>query len=233
MQNTDMTRLNPDLARLNPELARLNPELARLNPELARLNPELTRLNPELARLNPELARLNPEMVRLNPELARLNPELARINAEIGHLQMYASEVNDINRMQAEMHIPPEARFNTLRGHLVPYRSCQRSLGMSAGNLHRDCRMEENITIECLHSKSGSKGKIYIFLLYFFSILIVNRLRSSMVERSVRSASERESYATIVEVSHWMGDQNLLCFGRHVKLSRLHLQSLSSSFKEG
>jgi hypothetical protein len=43
-----------------------------------------------------------------------------------------------------------------------------------------------------------------------------------MVERSVRSASDRENLVTFVDVSHWMGDQNLLsrappCFGRHVK----------------
>jgi hypothetical protein len=31
-----------------------------------------------------------------------------------------------------------------------------------------------------------------------------------MVERLLRSASDRDSYATIVKVSHWMGDQNLL-----------------------
>ncbi|XP_028156656.1 uncharacterized protein LOC114350177 isoform X2 [Ostrinia furnacalis] len=123
-------------------------ELTRLNPELNRLNPDLNRLNPDLNRLNPDLNRLNPDLNRLNPDLNRLNPDLA---------QMYQPDVNELARMQAEMHISPEARFNTLRGHLVPYRSCQRSLGMSAGNLHRDCRMEENVAIECLHQKSASK----------------------------------------------------------------------------
>ncbi|XP_053621378.1 uncharacterized protein LOC128681478 isoform X2 [Plodia interpunctella] len=120
----------------------------RLNPDLARINPELVRLNPELARLNPELARLNPELARLNPELARLNPEMA--------LQMYPE--SEIARLQELGHLP-EGRFNTLRGHLVPYtsRGCQRSLGMSAGNLHRDCRPEDSVTIECLHQKSASK----------------------------------------------------------------------------
>jgi hypothetical protein len=62
-----------------------------------------------------------------------------------------------------------------------------------------------------------------------------------MVERSVRSAFERESKAPIVEVSHWMGDQNLLfrdppCFGRHVKLlvpAAFAVVSIHSSFKEG
>jgi hypothetical protein len=44
-----------------------------------------------------------------------------------------------------------------------------------------------------------------------------------MVERSVRSACDRGSLATFVEVSHRMGDQILLfralpCFVRHVKL---------------
>jgi hypothetical protein len=57
-----------------------------------------------------------------------------------------------------------------------------------------------------------------------------------MVEWSVRSASKQ-----IVEVSHWVGDQNLLslappCFGRHVKLSvptAFAVVSIYSSFKEG
>ncbi|XP_060808704.1 uncharacterized protein LOC106131084 [Amyelois transitella] len=121
---------------------RLNPELARLNPDLVRLNPELARINPELIRLNPELARLNPELARLNPELARLNPELA--------LQMWPE--NEIAHL-------PEGRLNTLRGHLVPHtaRGCQRSLGLSAGNIHRECRADDNVTIECLHQKSASK----------------------------------------------------------------------------
>ncbi|CAG9794175.1 unnamed protein product [Diatraea saccharalis] len=139
------------------ESTRLNPELTRINPDMSRLNPDLVRLNPELARMNPELARLNPELARLNPDLARLNPELARMNSDLQHLQMYPTDVNELARMQAEMHIAPDARFNTLRGHLVPYRSCQRTLGMSAGNLHRDCRMEEGVVIECLHSKTASK----------------------------------------------------------------------------
>jgi hypothetical protein len=61
-----------------------------------------------------------------------------------------------------------------------------------------------------------------------------------MVEGSVRSASDRESYATFVEVSHWMADQNLLsrtppCFGRHVKLlvAAFAVVSIHSSFKKG
>lgn len=102
-------------------------------------------MNPELTRVNPDLA----EFARLNPELARLNPELA-------HMGLYPTDVAEMARLQAELaHMPPEARFNTLRGHLVPYR-CQR-LGMSASNLHRDCRIDDNVTIECLHQKTGSK----------------------------------------------------------------------------
>ncbi|KAI5638115.1 hypothetical protein NE865_09236 [Phthorimaea operculella] len=117
---------------------------------LQQLNPELARLNPELARLNPELARLNPEMIHLNPELAHLSPELAHL------AQLYPPE--ELARLQAELGHVQEGRFNTLRGHLVPYRACHpRSLGMSVGNLHRDCRMEDNLTIECLHQKSASK----------------------------------------------------------------------------
>ncbi|XP_030041383.1 uncharacterized protein LOC115456442 isoform X2 [Manduca sexta] len=118
-------------------------------------NVDMARMNPD-SRLNPEMARLNPEMARINPELSRLNPDM-RMNPEMAHLgQMYPADVNDMARIQAEMaHLPPDARFNTLRGHLVPYR-CQR-LGMSASNLHRDCRMDENVTIECLHQKTGSK----------------------------------------------------------------------------
>ncbi|KAJ8707239.1 hypothetical protein PYW08_011373 [Mythimna loreyi] len=146
MPPNDMRMTNPELARINPELARINPELARINPELARINPELARINPELA----EFARLNPELARLNPELARLNPELAHMGL------VYPQDVAEMARLQAELaHMPPEARFNTLRGHLVPYR-CQR-LGMSASNLHRDCRIDDNVTIECLHQKTGSK----------------------------------------------------------------------------
>jgi hypothetical protein len=61
-----------------------------------------------------------------------------------------------------------------------------------------------------------------------------------MVKRSVCSTSDRESEATLVEVSHWMGDQNLLsraptCFGRHVKLlvpPAFAVVSIHSSFKE-
>ncbi|XP_075988531.1 uncharacterized protein LOC142984666 [Anticarsia gemmatalis] len=142
INRAELTRINPELA----EFARLNPELARLNPELARLNPELARMNPELARMNPELARINPELARINPELARMNPDLARMNPELHMGQMYQTEMQDMQ----------EARFNTLRGHLVPYR-CQR-LGMSASNLHRDCRMtDDTVNIECLHQKTGSK----------------------------------------------------------------------------
>ncbi|CAB3241600.1 unnamed protein product [Arctia plantaginis] len=144
MHQPDTHLRHADLNR--PELTRINPELA----ELARLNPELARFNPELARLNPELARLNPELARLNPELALMSPEMAHMAqmAPVGH---YPPEV--IQEMSSHL---PEARFNTLRGHLVPYR-CQR-LGMSASNLHRDCRLpDDNIAIECLHQKTGSK----------------------------------------------------------------------------
>lgn len=95
------------------------------------------------------------EIVRVNPEMLR-NPEMSRMNPDIAHIaQMYPPE--EIARLQE--HLQSEARFNTLRGHLVPY-PCQRSLRMSAGNLHRDCRMDENVAIECLHQKSASKGEI-------------------------------------------------------------------------
>ncbi|CAK1593135.1 unnamed protein product [Parnassius mnemosyne] len=138
-------------AQMNPDVTRLNPEISRLNPEISRLNPEMNRLNPEMNRLNPEMNRLNPEMSRLNPEISRLNPELNHLN------HMYPTDANEIARLQAEMaHLGPE-RFSTLRGHLVPYRGCPRSLGMSAGNLHRDCRVDDNVAIECLHQKSASK----------------------------------------------------------------------------
>ncbi|XP_026755974.2 uncharacterized protein LOC113515877 isoform X2 [Galleria mellonella] len=108
---------------------------------------------------NMEMSRLNPEMSRLNPDMNRLNPDMGRLNPDLGHLaQMYPTDVNDIARMQEMGHMgPQDGRFNTLRGHLVPYRACQRSLGMSAGNLHRDCRLEDNVAIECLHQKTGSK----------------------------------------------------------------------------
>jgi hypothetical protein len=61
-----------------------------------------------------------------------------------------------------------------------------------------------------------------------------------MVVWSVRSASDRESYARIVEISQWMGDHNLLsrappCFGRYVKLlvpAAFAVVSINSSFKE-
>ncbi|CAH2056278.1 unnamed protein product, partial [Iphiclides podalirius] len=123
----------------------------QMNPDVARMNPEISRLNPEISRLNPEIGRLNPELSRLNPEIGRMNPELSHMN------QMYPTDPNEIARLQAEMaHLGPE-RFNTLRGHLVPYRACPRSLGMSAGNLHRDCRVDDNVAIECLHQKSASK----------------------------------------------------------------------------
>ncbi|CAH0599927.1 unnamed protein product [Chrysodeixis includens] len=128
-RHTDITRINPELA----EFTRLNPDISRINPELA----EFARLNPDISRLNPELA-----------EFARLNPDLSRLNPDLGHMSTMYPDV--------EMsHLTPEARFNTLRGHLVPYR-CQRSLGMSAGNLHRDCRADD-VAIECLHQKTASK----------------------------------------------------------------------------
>jgi hypothetical protein len=61
-----------------------------------------------------------------------------------------------------------------------------------------------------------------------------------MVERLVRSATDRGSYATSLEVSHQMGDQNLLsrappCFGRHVKLlvrATFAVVATHSRFKE-
>ncbi|XP_039747810.1 uncharacterized protein LOC120624987 isoform X3 [Pararge aegeria] len=127
----------------------IQPELSRI-PDGTRINPELARINPELDRINPELTLMNAELTRLNPELARINPELARINPELAH--MYPNDPNEIARLQEMVSMGPE-RFNTLRGHLVPYRGCQRSLGMSSGNLH--CR--EEVAIECLHQKSASK----------------------------------------------------------------------------
>jgi hypothetical protein len=56
-----------------------------------------------------------------------------------------------------------------------------------------------------------------------------------MVERSVRSASDRENEATIVEVSHWMGDK--IYYLEFLRASegtlscwpRLHLRSLAST----
>ncbi|XP_072937761.1 uncharacterized protein [Epargyreus clarus] len=143
----EMSRLNPDISRMNPDISRLNPDI-RLNPDV--------RLNPDIARLNPEISRLNPDISRINPDISRLNPDISRINPDISHMsQMYPTDPNEIARLQEMAHLGQE-RFNTLRGHLVPYRGCQRSLGMSAGNL-RDCRMDENIAIECLHQKSASK----------------------------------------------------------------------------
>jgi hypothetical protein len=55
------------------------------------------------------------------------------------------------------------------------------------------------------------------------------------------SACDRGSSASTVEVSHWMGDQNLLsrappCLGRYVKLlvpAVFAVVSIHSSFKEG
>lgn len=151
---SDMIRANPELARANQEMIRANPEMARMsqeiiraNPELSRMNPEMARLNQDMSRLNPDMARLNPDMARLNPDMARLNPDMSRLN-EMGHM-MYPNEEMEMTHMQ-------DGRFTTLRGHLVPYR-CQR-IGMSASNLHRDCRIDDNVTIECLHQKSASKG---------------------------------------------------------------------------
>jgi hypothetical protein len=62
-----------------------------------------------------------------------------------------------------------------------------------------------------------------------------------VVEWSVRSACDRGSLASFIEVSHWMGAQNLLprappCFRRHVKLlvsAVFAVVSIHSSFKEG
>lgn len=96
---------------------------------------------PEINRINQE-SRMNQDLSRLNPDLTRLNPDLNRMNQEMNH--MYPND-QDVNL----------ERFNTLRGHLVPYRGCQR-LGVSSGNLHRDSR--EDVAIECLHQKTACKG---------------------------------------------------------------------------
>ncbi|XP_061381355.1 uncharacterized protein LOC116776234 isoform X3 [Danaus plexippus] len=153
IRNPELARMNPELARMNPELARMNPELARINPDMARMNPELARMNSELARINPELTRMNPELARLNPELARLNPELARLNPELARLNpdmnMYPNDPNDMC-LQEMVNVGQE-RFNTIRGHLVPYRNCPR-MGNGSGNMHRD-----TVDIECLHQKSVSR----------------------------------------------------------------------------
>ncbi|XP_063391659.1 uncharacterized protein LOC134677130 [Cydia fagiglandana] len=146
-------RIANELVRMNPDIARINPDMIRINPDMARINPEIIR-NQEIARINPELIRnqevrmnpINPD-IRMNPDMV-LNPDLREMHLA----QIYPPE--ELARLQ-EMHIP-DGRFNTLRGHLVPY-PCQRSLGMSAGNLHRDCRMDDNVAIECLHQKSASK----------------------------------------------------------------------------
>ncbi|XP_022124960.2 uncharacterized protein LOC110999963 isoform X3 [Pieris rapae] len=124
---------------INPhELTNVQPHTCTRNSyhSQERINPELVRINPDLVRINPDLVRVNPELIRIHPELARLNPEY-RLNQE---LQMYPQEGQE--------------RFNTLRGHLVPYRNCPRSLGLSAGNIHRDCRDD---VMECVHQKSSSK----------------------------------------------------------------------------
>ncbi|XP_064075609.1 uncharacterized protein LOC113395354 isoform X1 [Vanessa tameamea] len=88
-----------------------------------------------------ELARLNPEPGRSNPEPGRMNPEAGRA---------YPGER------------PHELeRFSSLRGQLVPYGGCarsrsrSRSLAVSAGSLHADCR--DDAAAECLHLKSASK----------------------------------------------------------------------------
>jgi hypothetical protein len=57
--------------------------------------------------------------------------------------------------------------------------------------------------------------------------------------RAVSALSVRSRKLSIVEVSHWIGDQNLLsrappCFGRHVKLlvpAAFPVVSTHSSFK--
>lgn len=92
---------------------------------------------------------MNPDMNRLNPDINRLNPDINRMNPEL----MYPNDPNDI-RLQDMVSVE---RFNTLRGHLVKYRGCPRS-GVSAGNIHADCG---EISIECLHQKSASKGDIF------------------------------------------------------------------------
>ncbi|XP_050669166.1 uncharacterized protein LOC126968297 isoform X2 [Leptidea sinapis] len=126
-RNSFIHNVPHDISRLNPDLLRLNPDLMRINPELMRINPDLMRVNPELMRMNPELMRMNPDLMRLNPDM-RLNQEM----------QMYPQELAE------------GERFNTLRGHLVPYRNCQR-LGVSVASLH-DCRMDD--AVECVHQKN-------------------------------------------------------------------------------
>jgi hypothetical protein len=62
-----------------------------------------------------------------------------------------------------------------------------------------------------------------------------------MVERSMRSACDRGSYAPVSMANHRKGDQNLLsrappCFGRHVKPLvpvAIAIVSTHSSFKQG
>jgi hypothetical protein len=76
---------------------------------------------------------------------------------------------------------------------------------------------------------------------YIRSVYSVPLERSSMVERSVRSACDRGSQAPVSMASHRMGDQNILsrappCFGRHVKLlvpAAFAVVSSHSSFKGG
>ncbi|VVC91457.1 unnamed protein product [Leptidea sinapis] len=126
-RNSFIHNVPHDISRLNPDLLRLNPDLMRINPELMRINPDLMRVNPDLMRMNPELMRMNPDLMRLNPDM-RLNQEM----------QIYPQELAE------------GERFNTLRGHLVPYRNCQR-LGVSVASLH-DCRMDD--AVECVHQKN-------------------------------------------------------------------------------
>jgi hypothetical protein len=62
-----------------------------------------------------------------------------------------------------------------------------------------------------------------------------NRLRRSVVERSVGSARDRGSWASFVEVSHWMGYQNLLSQAPPWLMvpAVFAVVNIHSSFKEG
>lgn len=83
----------------------------------ARMNHD--RLNSDGSRLNHESGRMSQE-IRLNPELrdARLNQDMARMNPD--HLEM--AHMSQIYPEDMEMTHIQDGRFNTLRGHFVPYR---------------------------------------------------------------------------------------------------------------
>lgn len=126
----------------------------RIHPDARIMQTELIRLNPDLAQINPNLGQINPNLGQINPNLAQINPDLVRIN------QVYPGNVKELARLQEELaRLGSESRFNTLRGHLIAYPTCQRSLGMSLGNLHQDCRGNDGMAIECVHQKNNLKGK--------------------------------------------------------------------------